>query len=426
MPKQAFTLVELIVVITILAILWTIAFVSFQGFSQDSRDSVRVSDINAINRAFKLYVTREWNYPIPDNSNNITFSGATAWYQWEFWTGNLATIRQINKIPKDPLTGSSYAYSRTATSNEYQLGAVLEGNSNLSLNVLIPQANASNQVWYSYIRWPYNRQFLSVRAGGLDYILAVPSIIASDILDSTVLTIAANRTFSYDGTTNLPSSYSWSIFDTTSISGFSYPNNANDIVVYSWSLDNLSNAASQLAFMTNLQNAYSGSVATGIDDILAVDLTNTSSVSNFIALATNSEVGGLPQLWLKTVAAASWSSPICISNGVDYSRSINDTLGLYNSNIQANNQAFAALKSDGSITAWGNASYGWTAPIDNGYTNIYSTVFAFAAMKSDGSIVTWGLSSQGWSWAPVDNGYTKIYSNNRAFAAMKPDGSITA
>jgi|GEM_PF-4233252 len=48
--------------------------------------------------------------------------------------------------------------------------------------------------------------------------------------------------------------------------------------------------------MTNLQNAYSGSVATGIDDILAVDLTNTSSVSNFIALATNSEVGGLPQL----------------------------------------------------------------------------------------------------------------------------------
>jgi hypothetical protein len=39
----------------------------------------------------------------------------------------------------------------------------------------------------------------------------------------------------------------------------------------------------------------------------------------------------------------------------------------------------AALKADGSITAWGNASLGGTgAPSSNGYTKIYSNYGAFA------------------------------------------------
>jgi prepilin-type N-terminal cleavage/methylation domain-containing protein len=43
--KQAFTLVELIVVITILAILGTIAFISLQGYSQDAKNSKVTSDL---------------------------------------------------------------------------------------------------------------------------------------------------------------------------------------------------------------------------------------------------------------------------------------------------------------------------------------------------------------------------------------------
>ena len=309
MHKKAFTLVELIVVITILAILWTIAFVSFQWFSQDSRDSVRVSDVNLINKSLKLYATREWVYPIPDNSNNITFSWANAWYQWEFWTNTLATIRQMNKVPADPLTGSPYAYSRTASSNEYQLAGVLEWNSSTALNLLIPQANANTQIWYSYMRGTYNQQFLSVRASGLDYILAVPSIIASDILDSTVEAIATARKFAYNGTNNLPSTYSWSLFDIT-LSDFNYPSSLNDIIVYSWSLADLSSAPNQLVFMTNLQNAYSGSVANNVDDILAVDLSSAVEVNNFVASATNSEIGGLTQIWLKKAVA---TAPVIVT-----------------------------------------------------------------------------------------------------------------
>jgi hypothetical protein len=49
------------------------------------------------------------------------------------------------------------------------------------------------------------------------------------------------------------------------------------------------------------------------------------------------------------------------------------------------------------------------APSDNGYTKIYSTAAAFAALKADGSITAWGYSSLGGSslggsGAPSDNG----------------------
>jgi N6-adenosine-specific RNA methylase IME4 len=51
----------------------------------------------------------------------------------------------------------------------------------------------------------------------------------------------------------------------------------------------------------------------------------------------------------------------------------------------------AALKADGSITAWGGSNSGGTdAPSGSGYTKIYSTERAFVAVKADGSITAWG------------------------------------
>ena len=93
----------------------------------------------------------------------------------------------------------------------------------------------------------------------------------------------------------------------------------------------------------------------------------------------------------------------------------------------ASRYAFAALKADGSVTAWGYSSYGGSgAPTDTGYTAIYSAGRAFAALKADGSVTAWGDSSYGGSGAPTDTGYIAIYSAERAFAALKADGSVTA
>jgi alpha-tubulin suppressor-like RCC1 family protein len=76
---------------------------------------------------------------------------------------------------------------------------------------------------------------------------------------------------------------------------------------------------------------------------------------------------------------------------VDYSSAYNDFGGFLNAPNYPNDRSFAALKADGSITAWGNSLYGGTgAPSDNGYTKIYSTEYAFAALKADGSITAGG------------------------------------
>jgi hypothetical protein len=48
--------------------------------------------------------------------------------------------------------------------------------------------------------------------------------------------------------------------------------------------------------------------------------------------------------------------------------------------------------------------------LGSGYTKIYSNKLAFAALKADGSITAWGDSFSGGTSAPSGSGYTKIYS----------------
>ncbi len=112
--------------------------------------------------------------------------------------------------------------------------------------------------------------------------------------------------------------------------------------------------------------------------------------------------------------------------GFDYNSTRNNYGGLNNSNITPNNWAFAALKADGSITAWGDPNRGGSgAPEDAGYVKIASSGEAFAALKADGSITAWGDAVTGGIGAPTDSGYVGIASTYSGFAAIKADGSIT-
>jgi hypothetical protein len=47
--------------------------------------------------------------------------------------------------------------------------------------------------------------------------------------------------------------------------------------------------------------------------------------------------------------------------------------------------------------------YNHYVPTDKGYTKIYSTDNAFAALKADGSITAWGDLDYGGSGAPSQN-----------------------
>jgi hypothetical protein len=94
--------------------------------------------------------------------------------------------------------------------------------------------------------------------------------------------------------------------------------------------------------------------------------------------------------------------------------------------ITSSFSAFAALKYDGSISAWGSSDGGTGAPTGTGYIRIIATSAAFAALKADGSITAWGKTSHGGTGAPTGTGYTRVISAGAAFAAMKADGAIDA
>ena len=89
--------------------------------------------------------------------------------------------------------------------------------------------------------------------------------------------------------------------------------------------------------------------------------------------------------------------------------------------------AFAALKADGTLIAWGMSTYGGSgAPSGTGFTAISSTLRAFAALDASGTIHTWGNANTGGSGPPSGSGFTAIYSTQDAFAALKSDGSISS
>ncbi|MER2625823.1 MAG: DUF4347 domain-containing protein, partial [Accumulibacter sp.] len=102
-----------------------------------------------------------------------------------------------------------------------------------------------------------------------------------------------------------------------------------------------------------------------------------------------------------------------------------------------NLRAFAALRADGSVVTWGDASMGGNSSavatkldgtID--VRQVFSNGWAFAALRADGSLVTWGDASYGGNSSAVATkldgtiDVMQVFSTERAFAALRADGSL--
>jgi hypothetical protein len=105
--------------------------------------------------------------------------------------------------------------------------------------------------------------------------------------------------------------------------------------------------------------------------------------------------------------------------------------------VYATRQAFAALKEDGTVQAWGDRAYGGSMYSSNVYRGvpkdlasvrtIYSCARAFAALKEDGTVEAWGNRELGGEGVPAGLGnVAAIFSTAGAFAALREDGSVVA
>jgi prepilin-type N-terminal cleavage/methylation domain-containing protein len=275
LQKQAFTLVELIVVITILAILGTIAFISLQWYSKSSRDSVRISDISKIKSSLDLFHIDAWKYPEVTNWEVVTYSGWEVWTQWTFWDITFKSVDKLNKIPTDPLTWKEYIYSRLNTKNEYEIWSIME--SDLVWLNIINEANAADPV-KSYVTWTYNWILAKVSTGSITYILSVPTLISSNIWDGNLTWIISRKALAYNWYDNVGE---W-LGNYTSTWGFDFSSTTpENIVVFEWNISDLSISSNLKIFTENLQTAYSWTSIWNIwiySEILSINLSNDNEI----------------------------------------------------------------------------------------------------------------------------------------------------
>ncbi|TOE05141.1 hypothetical protein, partial [Vibrio parahaemolyticus] len=94
-------------------------------------------------------------------------------------------------------------------------------------------------------------------------------------------------------------------------------------------------------------------------------------------------------------------------------------------------QSFAALKTDGSVVAWGNFGGDCAAACTNlnsGVINIVNGQAGFVALKDDGSVVSWGFFGiEIPSSIDLSSGVIGIYAlrDGQGYAALKEDGTVT-
>ena len=132
--KNAFTLVELIVVITILAILGTIAFISLQGYSADARNSKRTSDIGNIQSAISLKAVE--GVPllsfVSDSTSSLSWvalAGSTSADATKYNAGipSYTVLNVVEKDFKDPKSDKAYRIGVTEErGGVFQVAATME------------------------------------------------------------------------------------------------------------------------------------------------------------------------------------------------------------------------------------------------------------------------------------------------------------
>lgn len=263
--KKAFTLIETIIVVVIMSILGTIAFTASQNYVRSAFNTSRKTNISNISTSLEIFSVKSGSYPVPTDWVQITFNGGEVWTQGTIWKSVVDSLDSLTKVIVDPDTKIPYTYSRLNTKGQYQIATVFS--EEFSRNLFTENSYADS--WFvasAYIKWNYNWVAAKVSTWGISYVLAIPSIISSDLSITDVMKYKDDNKFVYNWYENLPDNYKNSSYKIILDATKEY--RPKEIIVYSsGSFDDLKNRNTQILLLNNLKNAYSWSIFVNPEDI---------------------------------------------------------------------------------------------------------------------------------------------------------------
>ena len=213
--KNAFTLIELIVVVVILSILWTIAFISIQEYSSDSRNSVRITDLWIIKQSLWLFEINWSKYPLPSNSTWVIYSWSLLWTQWFFWDTPFSNLANISRLPIDPLYEIEYNYSVLRNNRKFQLWTIIEWSLFSNNNSIVWDTYALwNSNIISYVTWNYTAKDIASISWNNCNLLTVPSLNISNLPTDWILQASWQYSFIFSDSSNISKNYTERINNT--------------------------------------------------------------------------------------------------------------------------------------------------------------------------------------------------------------------
>lgn len=148
MKKNAFTLIELIVVMAILAILMAIGTGAFTASMKKGRDNTRKANLRAITNALELYNMDKGKYPTGDSEGRIVGCGTDTSRVFcevngPFQDATPATpTMYMAQLPTDPQYPSKKYFYVSATGAQYQIYTHLENSQDPA--IITPAASGTD------------------------------------------------------------------------------------------------------------------------------------------------------------------------------------------------------------------------------------------------------------------------------------------
>ncbi len=162
MKKKLFTFIEISIVLLIIWVILYLTVYYLLSLFQNVRDVDRITTIQLLNNALKIYYKENLNYPLPDDEKEIILNTDT--YSWCVFkqgiigSGLVKILEGIGNIPYDDFYWY-YRYSITCSGDKYQLMISLENFKDIK----------------NYMEWTF-RNYIVIQKENKYYLLSLPSL----------------------------------------------------------------------------------------------------------------------------------------------------------------------------------------------------------------------------------------------------------